>query len=135
MATYGDPSSTWMFWHMRAIARATGLPRARMDQKHLSDCLDYIDSVVAGPSSSDPERSRTAGQERYHRDTARRSENIERRFERLDEEVVKIRKRKAGGEPLVSDQVTSLAFRTARLMVDEVLEWRAVFLDRILRTP
>ena len=39
------------------------------------------------------------------------------------------------GDPPRSGQVAALALKAARLMVDEVLDWRVVFLDRPARAP
>ncbi len=43
---YENLTQTWMFWHMRAIARATGIPPAKVTSKYVLDCLSYIARVV-----------------------------------------------------------------------------------------
>jgi hypothetical protein len=60
----------WMAWHMRAIARATGLPTARVDDGYLRQCLAYVRQVVAG-------------QRAFHVDNARRSERIDHHLHRI----------------------------------------------------
>src|SRR5262249_20212775 len=40
LAGYGNPTQTWMSWHMRAIARATGIPQAKVTPAYVSDCVD-----------------------------------------------------------------------------------------------
>lgn len=47
LAVYGDPSQTWMYWHMRAIARACGLPGVRITPDYVRDYLAFL-ATVAG---------------------------------------------------------------------------------------
>jgi hypothetical protein len=178
--TYGNPSRTWMAWHMRGIARATGLPNARLDQAYLRSCLAYVQQVIAGQLA-------------FHADTARHSEAIDHSLHRLalwllvativcivahlipalhalgpiltlgcaglpafgaalhgiknQGEFSRIAKRSQAmarqleqllGEiaaresqpALRSAEVTRVAYDAARLMVDEVLDWRVIFTDR-----
>jgi hypothetical protein len=35
-----------MYWHMRAIARAAGLPTAKVDGYYIDRCIDHLQSVV-----------------------------------------------------------------------------------------
>lgn len=69
LATYGDPAQSWVFAHMRAIARATGLPSARVDAAFVRECLAYVGGVVRG-------------QVRFHETSVRRCEHIEHRLHR-----------------------------------------------------
>ncbi|EGV16135.1 hypothetical protein [Thiocapsa marina] len=178
--TYGNPSRTWMAWHMRGIARATGLPNARVDQVYLRSCLAYLKQVIAG-------------QRAFHADSARHSEEIDHSLHRFalwlliativcivahlipalhtlgpiltlacaglpafgaalhgiknQGEFSRIAKRSQAmarqleqllgeiaaleGQPaLLSADVTRVAYDAARLMVDEVLDWRVIFTDR-----
>jgi hypothetical protein len=47
-ALFGDPGQTWMYWQLRAIARAKGIPAATVTPDYLGDCLDYLDTHVRG---------------------------------------------------------------------------------------
>lgn len=38
LAKYGNPATTWMHWHYRAIERAAGLPAAVFDEDYLKIC-------------------------------------------------------------------------------------------------
>jgi hypothetical protein len=71
LGVYGNLSQTWMYWHMRAIARATGIPNARVTHEYVLNCLDYIDRIVGGPDG---------GQLKFHRDAERRSAHIAHRL-------------------------------------------------------
>ena len=71
LGVYGNLSQTWMYWHMRAIARATGIPNARVTHDYVLNCLSYIDRIVGGPDE---------GQFRFHKDTGTRSEHIAHRL-------------------------------------------------------
>jgi hypothetical protein len=68
---YGNLTQTWMYWHMRAIARATGIPAAKVTRDYVRDCLNYIDGIVGGPKE---------GQLKFQKDTERRSEHIAHRL-------------------------------------------------------
>jgi Protein of unknown function (DUF4231) len=46
LGIYEDLTQTWMYWHMRAVARATGIPAARVAPQYLLDCLGYMDELV-----------------------------------------------------------------------------------------
>ena len=46
LVSYGDPSQSWMYWHMRAIARATGVPSATIDSAYIDQCIDHLESLV-----------------------------------------------------------------------------------------
>jgi hypothetical protein len=71
LGVYGNLSQTWMYWHMRAIARATGIPKARVTHEYVLNCLNYIDRIVGGPDG---------GQFKFHRDTEARSKHIAHRL-------------------------------------------------------
>jgi hypothetical protein len=62
---------TWMYWQMRAIARATGIPQAKATPEYVLDCLRSIAKVAGGPNR---------GQFRFHRDTEKRSNLISHRL-------------------------------------------------------
>lgn len=47
-AIYGQLSSSWMEWYVRAVARALGLPDMRLDRESLLDCLDKLEQVLQG---------------------------------------------------------------------------------------
>lgn len=65
LASYGNPSSTWMHWHFRAVERAAGLPTAVFDQPYLSACRElWLENLIED-------------QKRYHA-------SIKRLFHRLD---------------------------------------------------
>jgi hypothetical protein len=191
---YEDPTSSWMYWYVRAIHRATGLPRLSMTQPVLRECLTYLDGVVEG-------------QIRFHDLNAERSEHLEERlhvagiwlfamtaaavaihflphvlgwggvhlewprwFSRTltvacgafpamggalaavknHGEFLRLAKRSAGmsaalgevrlgieaalaaGARPTAAETTELAAAVARVMVDEVLDWRVMFEDRPL---
>src|SRR5262249_53487622 len=65
--SFENPINSWMYWHLRSIDRAVGLPNAKVDSKYLRDCLTYIIETVRG-------------QIRIHHADGARSERIERRL-------------------------------------------------------
>jgi hypothetical protein len=71
LGVYGNLSQTWMYWHMRAIARATGIPKARVTHEYVLNCLNYIDKILGGPGG---------GQFKFHKDTETRSDHIAHRL-------------------------------------------------------
>lgn len=71
LGVYGNLSQTWMYWHMRAIARATGIPNAKVTHEYVLNCLNYIDRIVGGPHG---------GQLKFHQETEMRSEHIAHRL-------------------------------------------------------
>jgi hypothetical protein len=71
LGVYGNVSHTWMYWHMRAIARATGIPKVRVTREYVLNCLNYIDKIVGGPDG---------GQFKFHNDTEKRSNHIAHRL-------------------------------------------------------
>ena len=69
--SYGSLTQTWMHWHMRAIARDTGIPEAKVTPKYVADCLDYLTKIVAG---------NPGGQLEFHMNTEKYSHNISHRL-------------------------------------------------------
>src|SRR5262249_3099134 len=67
--TFGDPAHSWMYWHLRTIDRAVGLPNARVTATYLRQCLDYIARILRD-------------QINFHIATAKRAERIEQRLHR-----------------------------------------------------
>ncbi len=72
LAMYGDPARSWMYWHMRAIARDTDLPDAAVDAAYLRDGLDHLADVVG---------TETSGQWGFHVRTGRRAHELHHRLE------------------------------------------------------
>lgn len=66
-AIYGQPSSTWMAWYVRAVERALGLPTAIVTRDYLVSFLDHLGQLVKG-------------QVGFHEVTARRCQLIEQRL-------------------------------------------------------
>jgi len=64
---YGSLTQTWMYWHMRAIARSTGIPGKKVTSQYVRDCLDYVASLVDGQLG-------------FHQNNETRSENIAHRL-------------------------------------------------------
>jgi hypothetical protein len=48
LAVYGDPKQSWMYWHMRAVARLTGIPDARIDFDYIDERLDHLLEIATG---------------------------------------------------------------------------------------
>ncbi len=71
LAVYGDPAQTWMYWHLRAIARAVGVPPARASDAYLKECLDSLVALADDP---------VHGQRVFHETNATRFEHL---YERL----------------------------------------------------
>src|SRR5262245_34580357 len=47
LRSYGDPSETWMYWYVRGVQRATGLPSATIDAAYVGQCRRYLENLVA----------------------------------------------------------------------------------------
>jgi hypothetical protein len=62
-----DPARSWMSWHVRALARATGIPTAKVKGPYIAQSLSYIRKVVDG-------------QAEFHKLTCQRSQRIEHRL-------------------------------------------------------
>lgn len=72
LAVYGDPTQSWMYWHMRGVARDTNLPDTAVTQDYIRECLDHMAAMVG---------TDTTGQLEFHNQTRTRSENIHKRLE------------------------------------------------------
>lgn len=71
LAVYGEPTRSWMYWQLRAIARDARLPQAIVDRDHLGQHLATLADVVAGPGG---------GQIGFHDKTAARAGRIRHRL-------------------------------------------------------
>ncbi len=69
--TYGDPTLSWMYWQIRAIARSVGLPTVSVTPAYVSACVDDIFAIVDGPDY---------GQLGFHKASHHRSERIHERL-------------------------------------------------------
>ena len=74
LAVYGDPRQSWMHWHVRALARATGLHETIVTPDYVRDCLDHISGLVG---------DETHGQLGFHAMNHERSERIHERLHDL----------------------------------------------------
>ena len=72
LAVYGDPAQTWMYWHLRAIARATGIPNAAASAP-IAERLNSLIAIADGPAD---------GQKPFHQANARRFEHLHERLHR-----------------------------------------------------
>lgn len=71
LAVYGDPARTWMYWHVRAIAREVGIPDAQVTPVYMHDCLDFL-TRLAGDEHS--------GQCNFHLMSERRARLLSQRL-------------------------------------------------------
>jgi hypothetical protein len=76
LSSYGDPTRSWMYWQVRAIARATGLPNAKVTAAYVGGQLSQL-SVLVG---SKAEGGRSRGQIGFHHTNCERMERIHRRL-------------------------------------------------------
>ena len=196
LGTYGDPSASWMYWHMRAIARVTGLPTARVDESYVRECLENLRSVLSEQikfheincirSENIKDRLHSAtwfllvvtvgsiaihlavdlsgghlaatwealvtlvcaafpalgaavaginNQGEFAR-ISKRSEAMAKRLDQLSDEIERLLVISAEAPSRAKLQdVMPLAARTARLMVDELLDWNVIFVDRPSEVP
>ena len=68
LASYGDPTGTWMHWYYLAFERAAGLPAVKFDETYLCDCKRlWCDGLVDE-------------QVKYHAAVLRRFTTMERRL-------------------------------------------------------
>jgi len=51
LKVYGDPARSWMHWHVRAIARATGLPEAVATAPYMRERVGYLKWITGNPES------------------------------------------------------------------------------------
>jgi hypothetical protein len=71
LARYGDPVNSWVHWHYRAVERAAGVPRGRLDVSRLEQIKQAFLKVLA------------QGQIGYHQRTKERYDAADRRLHRL----------------------------------------------------
>ena len=67
LSSYGSLPSTWMAWYSKMVGRELGLPNARMDKKHLKDCLERVFDLLKD-------------QIEYHKTNTERCHRIETRL-------------------------------------------------------
>jgi hypothetical protein len=67
LTIYESLAQTWMYWDMRAVARATGIPPAKITSTYLLDYVRYMAKIVGTHKS---------GQLYFHELTKKRSESI-----------------------------------------------------------
>jgi hypothetical protein len=67
MRGYGVAEGTWMYRYVRGIARNAGLPVARVDAAYLRACASALGTLIGE-------------QQRFHEQSARRDERIEKRL-------------------------------------------------------
>ena len=73
LAGHGDLAQSWMAWHVRAIARAAGLPSANVTPAYMDDCLTDLTDIVSGEAN---------GQVGYNIANAERAHRIHHRLHR-----------------------------------------------------
>ncbi|MBA3812323.1 MAG: hypothetical protein H0X27_11905 [Caulobacteraceae bacterium] len=79
LANYGDPTRSWMYWRMRAIARAVGLPDARVDGAYIREQLEHLLDFI-GVASDTGIAAR--GQLGFHEVNCQRMSTIHHRLHR-----------------------------------------------------
>jgi hypothetical protein len=76
LSVYGEPTRSWMYWHVRAIARARSLPSTVVDRAHVANCLDGITRTIDGQIG-------------FHSATMDRSDRIQHRLHRVTKWIVR----------------------------------------------
>ena len=76
LASYGDPAQSWMNWQARAIARAVGLPEARVTADYIKANLDELLDFLG--TNTPPH-----GQIGFHHINCERMERIHHRLHRM----------------------------------------------------
>jgi hypothetical protein len=71
LAVYGEPTRSWMYWHLRSIAREARLPQAVVDRDHLTAHLATLGEIVGGGNK---------GQIGFHASSGARSNRIRHRL-------------------------------------------------------
>jgi hypothetical protein len=71
LAVYGEPTRSWMYWHLRAIAREARLPQAVVDRSHLAAHMATLGEIVGGGNK---------GQIGFHASSGARSNRIRHRL-------------------------------------------------------
>jgi hypothetical protein len=77
LSVYGEPTRSWMYWHVRAITRAYALPDTVADRTHIARCLDGIARTIDGQID-------------FHRVTMDRSERIQHRLHKGTKWLVRL---------------------------------------------
>ena len=72
LEVYGNPTQTWMYWYVRAIARQIGIPTAKVTSDYMHDCLDFL-GRLAGDEPG-------VGQHGFHIQAEKRARNIDKRL-------------------------------------------------------
>ena len=80
LAGYGDPAQSWMYWQVRAIGRAAGLPNAKVNVAYVADQLAYLSDFIGAPAEGG---GRPRGQIGFHQANCERMERIHRRLHRM----------------------------------------------------
>jgi hypothetical protein len=68
LATYGNPATTWMNWHARAVDRAAGFPNAVVDKPYLLAARELLLEALID------------GQEEYHQNNVERLRAVDHRL-------------------------------------------------------
>jgi len=112
LASYGDPTRSWMYWQVRAIARATGLPNVQVTGAYAAEQLTALLALVG---NSDDAAARPGGQLGFHQANAERMERIHRRLHRISLILFSI--------TLIAVGVDWAARVAAPAIADEVIDW------------
>lgn len=73
LATYGNPATTWMHWHARAVERAAGLPKVAVTTEYLLAAKELLlDALIIE-------------QEKYHKKTVGRLRTVDHKLHRFGE--------------------------------------------------
>ena len=72
LASYGEPTRSWMFWQFRAIAREAGLPPAIADADYIRTQLASLRGMILDSN---------CGQQSFHQVTAARCDRIRHRLQ------------------------------------------------------
>lgn len=73
LATYGNPATTWMHWHARAVERAAGLPNVVVTAEYLACTKELLLEALI------------VGQEEYHRKNIKRLSSVDHKLHRFGE--------------------------------------------------
>jgi hypothetical protein len=84
LASYGDPTQSWMYWQTRAIARDVGLPDATVSGPYVADQLTHLLDFVGAPAQGRAgAHGKPRGQIGFHHANCERMERIHSRLHRL----------------------------------------------------
>ncbi|HEY4361205.1 MAG TPA: DUF4231 domain-containing protein [Bryobacteraceae bacterium] len=78
LATYGDPKRTWIYWHLRGVAREIGIPSGVVNPAYAANCLSDL-AQAAGTERT--------GQLGFHLANSVRSKNIAHRLHETAEKL------------------------------------------------